>query len=74
MGDNNYSRKVKGTLFENVVLKETPFMGFIFHKLMEWTIEKKIDDAVEKVVVIVALHTSWQDFNIGAFNRKLINT
>lgn len=49
-------------------------MGFIFHKLMEWTIEKKIDDAVKKAVVIVALHTSWQDFNIGAFNRKLINT
>jgi len=40
---------------------------------MGWRIEGKFDPAIKKSLVIVVPHTSWHDFYIGAFARKLIN-
>lgn len=45
---------------------------FIFFKLMGWHIEGNFDSDVKKAVVIVVPHTSWHDFYIGAFTRKIL--
>ena len=45
---------------------------FIFYKLLDWNIEGKFDPTIKKSVVIVVPHTSWHDFYIGAFTRKII--
>lgn len=45
---------------------------FIFYKLLGWNIEGKFDPTIKKSVVIVVPHTSWHDFYIGAFTRKII--
>jgi len=45
---------------------------FIFNKLLGWKIEGRFDPKVRKSVVIVLPHTSWHDFYIGAFTRKLL--
>ena len=45
---------------------------FIFEKLMGWKIEGSFDPSIKKAVVIVAPHTSWHDFYIGAFARKIL--
>lgn len=47
---------------------------FIFQKLMGWKIVGSFDPAIKKAVVIVVPHTSWHDFYIGAFTRKLLKT
>ena len=47
---------------------------FIFQKLMGWKIEGSFDPSIKKAVVIVVPHTSWHDFYIGAFARKLLKT
>jgi 1-acyl-sn-glycerol-3-phosphate acyltransferase len=47
---------------------------FIFQKLMGWQIEGSFNPAIKKAVVIVVPHTSWHDFYIGAFTRKLLKT
>ncbi len=44
---------------------------FVFEKLMGWKLEGSFDPAIKKAVVIVVPHTSWHDFYIGAFTRKL---
>jgi len=44
---------------------------FIFHKLLGWKIKGQFDDAVKKAVVIVVPHTSWHDFYVGAFTRRI---
>ncbi len=41
---------------------------------MGWKIEGSFDPAIKKAVVIVVPHTSWHDFYIGAFARKLLKT
>lgn len=46
---------------------------FIFFKLMGWSIEGSFDTTIKKSVVIVAPHTSWHDFYVGAFARRIIN-
>lgn len=45
---------------------------FIFHKLLGWTIDGKFDRNIRKAVVIVVPHTSWHDFYVGAFTRKIL--
>jgi 1-acyl-sn-glycerol-3-phosphate acyltransferase len=47
---------------------------FIFHKLLGWKIEGAFDPKIRKSVVIVVPHTSWHDFYVGAFARKLLKT
>jgi 1-acyl-sn-glycerol-3-phosphate acyltransferase len=48
---------------------------FIFNKLLGWKIIGSIDpDEIKKAVIIVVPHTSWHDFYIGVFVRKLIDT
>lgn len=46
---------------------------FIFHSLLGWSIEGQFDNNIAKTVVIIAPHTSWHDFYIGALVRKIIN-
>lgn len=45
---------------------------FIFQKVMGWKIEGSFDPAIKKAVVIVVPHTSWHDFYIGVFTRRLL--
>lgn len=47
---------------------------FIFTKLLGWKIAGGFDPALKKCVVIVVPHTSWHDFYVGAFARKLYKT
>ncbi len=46
---------------------------FIFQRIMGWKIQGYFDEKIKKAVVIVVPHTSWHDFYIGAFTRKVIN-
>lgn len=46
---------------------------FIFTKLLGWKIEGDMAPHIKKAVVIVVPHTSWHDFYIGAFTRKILN-
>ncbi len=47
---------------------------FIFYTLMGWKIEGSFYPEVKKAVVIVVPHTSWHDFYIGVFARRLSKT
>ncbi len=47
---------------------------FIFQNVMGWKIEGSFDPSIKKAVVIVVPHTSWHDFYIGAFARKILKT
>jgi 1-acyl-sn-glycerol-3-phosphate acyltransferase len=47
---------------------------FIFNKLLGWQIQGSFDQQIKKSVVIVVPHTSWHDFYVGAFARKLLKT
>lgn len=47
--------------------------SFIFTKLMGWKLEGDMSPHIKKAVVIVVPHTSWHDFYIGAFARKILN-
>ncbi len=46
---------------------------FIFTKLMGWKVEGDMSPEIKKAIVIVFPHTSWHDFYIGAFARKILN-
>lgn len=48
------------------------FTEFIFYKILGWHIVGTFDSSLKKCVVIVAPHTSWQDFPIGAFVRRIL--
>ncbi len=45
---------------------------FVFEKLMGWQIVGAFDPNIKKAVIIVVPHTSWHDFYIGVFTRKLV--
>lgn len=45
---------------------------FIFHTLLRWKIVGNLSKDLKKTVVVVAPHTSWHDFYIGVFVRKII--
>ncbi|MEM0516942.1 MULTISPECIES: 1-acyl-sn-glycerol-3-phosphate acyltransferase [Aequorivita] len=47
------------------------FTKFIFEKVMGWKIEGTFDPLVKKAVIIVVPHTSWHDFYLGLFTRRL---
>ncbi len=47
---------------------------FVFSKLLGWRIEGSFDPAIKKSVVVVAPHTSWHDFYIGALARRILKT
>ena len=47
---------------------------FVFNKLLGWKIRGSFDKRIKKSVVIVVPHTSWHDFYIGAFARRILNT
>lgn len=41
---------------------------------MGWKIEGSFDPTVKKAVIIVVPHTSWHDFYLGLFTRRLTKT
>lgn len=45
---------------------------FVFNKLLGWRIAGRIDPSIKKAVIIVIPHTSWHDFYIGVFVRRLL--
>ena len=47
---------------------------FIFNKILGWKISGRFDPDVKKAVVIVVPHTSWHDFYIGVFSRRILKT
>jgi 1-acyl-sn-glycerol-3-phosphate acyltransferase len=48
---------------------------FIFYKLLGWKIQNSFKkEKIRKSFIIVVPHTSWHDFYIGVFVRKLLNT
>lgn len=46
---------------------------FIFQTLLGWSIDGQFSTKYLKTVVIVIPHTSWHDFYVGAFARKILN-
>ncbi len=51
------------------------FYKYIFNKLLGWSISGSFQkDKIKKAVIIVAPHTTWHDFYIGVFVRKLLKT
>jgi len=46
---------------------------FIFQSLLGWSIEGQYDKTILKTVVMVLPHTSWHDFYVGVFTRKITN-
>ena len=43
----------------------------IFCKILGWKLAGGFDPAIKKCVIIVVPHTSWHDFFVGVFSRKL---
>ncbi|WP_203295835.1 1-acyl-sn-glycerol-3-phosphate acyltransferase [Luteirhabdus pelagi] len=50
------------------------FIKWIFNNVLGWKMEGTFNPAIKKAVVIVAPHTSWHDFYIGAFARNISKT
>ncbi len=50
------------------------FTKFFFYKILAWKITGSFQPEIKKAVVIVAPHTNWHDFYIGAFARKILET
>ena len=46
---------------------------FIFNNLLGWSIDGDFDRSIKKSVIIVVPHTSWHDFYIGVFTRRILN-
>ncbi len=44
---------------------------YLFENIMGWKIVGNFDPKIKKSVIIVVPHTSWHDFYIGVFTRKL---
>jgi len=47
---------------------------FIFHKLLGWKIVGDFSTEIKKSVIIVVPHTSWHDFYLGVFTRRITKT
>lgn len=47
------------------------FTKFVFHKILGWKIAGDFDPELNKAVIIVVPHTSWHDFYVGAFTRRI---
>lgn len=48
------------------------FTKFIFNKVLGWAIAGDFDRTIKKSVIIVVPHTSWHDFYIGVFTRRIL--
>ena len=48
--------------------------SFIFKKILGWKIEGGFDPSIKKSVIIVAPHTSWLDFFVGLYARRILKT
>jgi 1-acyl-sn-glycerol-3-phosphate acyltransferase len=46
----------------------------IFLKILGWKIKGDFDQTIKKSVVIVVPHTSWHDFMVGVYTRKILKT
>lgn len=44
----------------------------IFKHILGWRIVGELDPKIKKAVLVIAPHTSWYDFYIGALARKII--
>ncbi|WP_432410574.1 1-acyl-sn-glycerol-3-phosphate acyltransferase [Rasiella sp. SM2506] len=49
------------------------FAKFIFTRVLGWKIAGDFDRAIKKSIIIVVPHTSWHDFYIGVFTRRILN-
>ncbi|MEM7087599.1 MAG: 1-acyl-sn-glycerol-3-phosphate acyltransferase [Bacteroidota bacterium] len=47
------------------------FTKFIFYKLLGWKIVGDFASEIKKSVIIVVPHTSWHDFYVGVFTRRI---
>lgn len=47
---------------------------YIFYKLLGWKMVGSFDSEIKKAVIIVVPHTSWHDFYIGVFARRVSKT
>jgi len=47
---------------------------FLFYKVLGWTIIGDFSPEIKKVVIIVVPHTSWHDFYVGVFTRRISQT
>jgi len=52
-------------------MKKSIYKFFLF-RLMGWKIEGSLDAGIKKCILMVAPHTSWQDFYLGIFARGII--
>lgn len=50
------------------------FAKFIFNTVLGWKIVGDFDRDIKKSVIIVVPHTSWHDFYIGVFTRRITKT
>ncbi len=50
------------------------FTKFIFHTVLGWKINGSFLPEVKKAVIIVVPHTSWHDFYVGSFTRRISKT
>lgn len=48
--------------------------SYIFKKILGWKIEGSFDPTIKKAVVIVVPHTSWHDFFVGLYARRILKT
>ncbi|MCH8534519.1 MAG: 1-acyl-sn-glycerol-3-phosphate acyltransferase [Flavobacteriaceae bacterium] len=48
------------------------FARFIFEKILGWKLIGGFDATILKSIVVVAPHTSWHDFYIGALARSIL--
>jgi 1-acyl-sn-glycerol-3-phosphate acyltransferase len=48
------------------------FAKIIFNKVLGWKIAGDFDRSIKKSIIIVAPHTSWHDFYIGVFIRRIL--
>ncbi|MCH9659827.1 MAG: 1-acyl-sn-glycerol-3-phosphate acyltransferase [Bacteroidetes bacterium] len=47
------------------------FTKFLFYKVLGWKLVGAFSPELKKSVIIVVPHTSWHDFYIGVFTRRL---
>jgi 1-acyl-sn-glycerol-3-phosphate acyltransferase len=48
--------------------------SYIFKKILGWKIEGSFDQSIKKAVIIVVPHTSWHDFFVGLYARRILKT
>ena len=76
MGSYSDPGKIKIALPSNVKHHHNYLIltKFIFHKLLGWKIDGEFNKDIRKSIVIVVPHTSWHDFYIGVFARRILRT